>query len=64
MCWGSNLESLNIKSIFDLKEITYIGFTSVFLNLFKIRKKLIKQLMRLLNLSLIFYFLLTAQILL
>ena len=37
---GSNLESLNIKSIFDLKEITYIGFTSVFLNLFKIRKKI------------------------
>ncbi|WP_440914125.1 lipid-A-disaccharide synthase [Candidatus Pelagibacter sp.] len=37
---GSNLESLNIKSIFDLKEITYIGFTSVFLNLFKIRRKI------------------------
>ena len=37
---GSNLESLNIKSIFNLKEITYIGFTSVFLNLFKIRKKI------------------------
>ena len=37
---GSNLEALNIKSIFDLKEITYIGFTSVFLNLFKIRKKI------------------------
>ena len=37
---GSNLESLNIKSIFDLKEITYIGFTSVFLNLFKIKKKI------------------------
>ena len=37
---GSNLESLNIKSIFNLKEITYIGFTSVFLNLFKIKKKI------------------------
>ena len=24
---GTNLDSLGIKSIFDLKEITYIGFT-------------------------------------
>ena len=29
---GTHLDSLGIKSIFDLKEITYIGFTSVFLN--------------------------------
>ena len=29
---GTHLNSLGIKSIFDLKEITYIGFTSVFLN--------------------------------
>ena len=35
---GAHLNSLNIKSIFDLKEITYIGFTSVLLNIFKIKK--------------------------
>ncbi len=39
---GTHLESLGIKSIFDLKEITYIGFTSVFLNIFKIRNKINK----------------------
>ena len=32
---GSHLQSLGIKSIFDLKEITYMGFTSVLLNIFK-----------------------------
>ena len=37
---GSNLNSLGIKSIYDLKEITYIGFTSVILNIFKIRNKI------------------------
>ena len=37
---GSHLNSLGIKSIYDLEEITYIGFTSVILNLFKIRNKI------------------------
>jgi len=37
---GEHLNSLGIKSIYDLKEVTYIGFTSVLLNLFKIRKKI------------------------
>jgi len=37
---GSNLSRLGIKTIFDLKEITYIGFTSVILNIFKIKKKI------------------------
>jgi len=37
---GSHLQSLNIKSIFDLKDITYLGFTSVLFNIFKIRKKI------------------------
>ena len=37
---GSHLNSLGIKSIYDLKEITYIGFTSVILNIFKIRNKI------------------------
>ena len=39
---GSNLNSLGIKSIFDLKEITFMGFTSVFLNIFKIKNKINK----------------------
>ncbi len=37
---GTHLNSLGIKSIFDLKEITYIGFTSVLFNIFKIKNKI------------------------
>jgi len=37
---GSNLKKLGIQSIFELKEITYLGFTSVLLNIFKIKKKI------------------------
>ena len=37
---GTHLNSLGIKSIYDLKEITYIGFTSVLLNIIKIKKKI------------------------
>ena len=37
---GSYLGSIGIKSIFNLKEITYIGFTSVILNIIKIRDKI------------------------
>ena len=36
---GTHLNLLGIKSIYDLKEITYIGFTSVITNIFKIKKK-------------------------
>ena len=39
---GSNLKSLGIESIYDLKEITYLGFTQVLLNLFKINNKINK----------------------
>ena len=39
---GFYLNSLGIKSIFDLKEITYIGFTNVLLNIFKIKNKINK----------------------
>ena len=39
---GSHLNSLGIKSIFDIKEITYIAFTSVLLNIFKIRSRINK----------------------
>ena len=37
---GVNLERIGIKSIFELKEITYLGFTSVLLNIFKIKKRI------------------------
>jgi len=37
---GTHLKSLGIESIYDLNEVTYIGFTSVLLNIFKIKKKI------------------------
>jgi len=37
---GTHLNLLGIKSIYELKEITYIAFTSVLLNIFKIKKKI------------------------
>ena len=37
---GPHLKSLEIKSIFDLSEITYFAFTNVLFNLFKINKKI------------------------
>ncbi len=37
---GSNLKKLGIRSIYDLKEITYLGFTSVITNIFEIRRRI------------------------
>jgi len=39
---GTHIKKLGIQSIFDLKKITYLGFTSVLFNIFKIRKKINK----------------------
>ena len=39
---GTHLRSLGIQSIFDLEEITYLGFTNVLLNIFKIRNRINK----------------------
>ncbi len=39
---GTHLKNLGINSIFDLKEITYLGFTSVLFNIFKIKSKINK----------------------
>ena len=39
---GEHLNNLGIKSIYDLKEITYLGFTSVLFNIFDIKKKINK----------------------
>ena len=37
---GVHLKALGIKSLYDLKEITYLGFTRVLLNIFKIKRKI------------------------
>tara|TARA_B100000315_G_scaffold260100_1_gene319276 strand:- start:749 stop:1879 length:1131 start_codon:yes stop_codon:yes gene_type:complete len=37
---GSHLKSIGIDSIFKLEDITYLGFTKVIMNLFKIRRKI------------------------
>ena len=39
---GYHLESLGVKTIYNLTEITYIGFTSVLFNIFKIRNRINK----------------------
>ena len=39
---GEHLNNLGIKSIYDLKDITYLGFTSVLFNIFNIKKKIKK----------------------
>ena len=40
---GSNLRNLGIDTIFDLKDITYLGFTSVLFNIFKIKNRINKS---------------------
>ena len=37
---GENLASQGISSLYNLKEITYLGFTNVLCNIFKIKKKI------------------------
>ena len=39
---GTHIKKLGIHSIFDLKDITYLGFTSVLFNIFKIKKRINK----------------------
>ena len=46
---GEHLQSLGIKSIYDLKEITYLGFTNVILNIFKIHKKINQTVKEIIN---------------
>ena len=52
---GNHLKKLGIESIFNLNEITYLGFTSILLNIFKINYQLyikwivIHQLVKLIN---------------
>ena len=37
---GEHLKALGIETIYDLKEITYLGFTKVIFNIFNIKKKI------------------------
>ena len=37
---GEYLKKLGIKSLYDLKEVTFLGFTKVLFNIFKIKKKI------------------------
>ena len=37
---GEHLKALGIKSLYELNEITYLGFTRVLLNIFKIKSKI------------------------
>ena len=37
---GKHLNSLGIKSIYELREITFIAFTDILINIFKIKKKI------------------------
>ena len=37
---GEHLKNLGIKSLYDLNEVTYLGFTKVLLNVFKIKSKI------------------------
>ena len=58
---GTHLNSLGIKSIFDLKEITYIGFTSVLFNIFKIRNRINKTVDEIIKFNPNILFVLIAQ---
>ncbi len=37
---GQHLNSIGVKSIYDQKDVTYIAFTDILLNIFKIKKKI------------------------
>ena len=37
---GEHLKALGIKSLYDLKKVTYLGFTKVLFNVFKIKRKI------------------------
>ena len=37
---GEELKSIGINSIANLSEVTYLGFTNVLLNIFKIKRKI------------------------
>ena len=36
---GEHLRAIGIKSLYDVNEVTYLGFTRVFLNILKLKEK-------------------------
>ncbi len=48
---GDHLKSLGIKSIFNQKDITYIAFTDVLFNIFKIKRKINETVKKILDFS-------------
>ena len=46
---GENLKSLGIQSIYNLKEVTFLGFTKVLLNIFKINSQINKTVKAIIN---------------
>ena len=48
---GHHLKSLGIKSIFNQKDITYIAFTDVLFNIFKIKRKINETVKKILDFS-------------
>ena len=48
---GYHLKSLGIKSIFNQKDITYIAFTDVLFNIFKIKRKINETVKKILDFS-------------
>ena len=48
---GENLKLLGVKSIYDLKEITYLGFTQVLFNIFQIHNKINKTVKAIIDFS-------------
>ena len=41
---GQHLNSIGIKSIYDQKDVTYIAFTDILFNIFKIKSKINEKL--------------------
>ena len=48
---GQHLNSIGIKSIFNQKDITYIAFTDILLNIFKIKRKINETVKKIIDFS-------------
>ena len=46
---GEHLKALGIKSLYNLNEVTYLGFTNVLLNIFKIKRKINETVVKILE---------------
>ena len=48
---GQHLNSIGIKSIYDQKDVTYIAFTDILLNIFKIKSKINETVKKIIDFS-------------